>query len=115
MSKPSDQEENRKTGFAYAAGITLFAVVVTFCGLGYLLDRWLGTDPWLLIADIVDFRGHIVFDAFKPDGAPRKLLDSSRLRALGWRHTIGLRAGIEELYARWKSGDRRTPGLQDYP
>ena len=68
-----------------------------------------------LIADIVDFRGHIVFDAFKPDGAPRKLLDSSRLRALGWRHTIGLRAGIEELYARWKSGDRRTPGLQDYP
>lgn len=53
MSKPSDQEENRKTGFAYAAGITLFAVVVTFCGLGYLLDRWLGTDPWLLIAGIV--------------------------------------------------------------
>ena len=53
MSKPSDQEENRKSGFAYAAGITLFAVVVTFCGLGYLLDRWLGTDPWLLIAGIV--------------------------------------------------------------
>ena len=50
---PSVQEENRKTGFAYAAGITLFAVVVTFCGLGYLLDRWLGTDPWLLIAGIV--------------------------------------------------------------
>ena len=53
MSKPSDQDENRKAGFAYAAGITLVAVVVTFCGLGYLLDKWLGTDPWLLIAGIV--------------------------------------------------------------
>jgi ATP synthase protein I len=48
-----DQEENRKTGFAYAAGITLFASVAAFCGLGYLLDRWLGTQPWLLIAGIV--------------------------------------------------------------
>ena len=53
MSKRSDQEENRKAGFAYAAGITLVAVVVTFCGLGYFLDKWLGTDPWLLIGGIV--------------------------------------------------------------
>lgn len=53
MSKRSDQEENRKAGFAYAAGITLVAVVVTFCGLGYLLDKWLGSDPWLLIVGIV--------------------------------------------------------------
>ena len=49
----SDQEENRKTGLAYAAGITLFASVAAFCGIGYLLDRWLGTEPWLLIAGIV--------------------------------------------------------------
>jgi ATP synthase protein I len=49
----ADQEENRKTGFAYAAGITLFASVAAFCGLGYLLDRWLGTQPWLLIVGIV--------------------------------------------------------------
>lgn len=53
MSKRSDQEENRKAGFAYAAGITLVALVVTFCGLGYFLDKWLGTDPWLLIGGIV--------------------------------------------------------------
>lgn len=53
MPKTTDQEENRKTGLAYAAGLTLFAVVVTFCGLGWLLDRWLGTEPWLLIAGIV--------------------------------------------------------------
>ena len=49
----ADPEENRKSGLAYAAAITLVASVVTFCGLGYFLDRWLGTDPWLLIAGIV--------------------------------------------------------------
>lgn len=49
----ADKDENRKSGFAYAAGITLFASVVSFCGLGYLLDRWLGTDPWLLVVGIV--------------------------------------------------------------
>ena len=53
VPKSSDQEENRKAGYAYAAGITLVAVVVTFCGLGWALDKWLGTDPWLLIAGIV--------------------------------------------------------------
>jgi len=48
-----DEDENRKTGFAYAAGITLFASVASFCLIGWLLDKWLGTDPWLLIAGIV--------------------------------------------------------------
>ncbi|HEU4507895.1 MAG TPA: AtpZ/AtpI family protein [Pyrinomonadaceae bacterium] len=49
----ANQDENRKAGFAYAAGITLFASVVSFCALGWLLDKWLGTDPWLLIIGIV--------------------------------------------------------------
>ena len=49
----SPQDTNRKTGYAYAAGITLFASVAVFCGLGWLLDKWLGTQPWLLIAGIV--------------------------------------------------------------
>ena len=49
----NDQDENRKTGFAYAAGITLFASVAAFCGAGWLLDRWLKTEPWLLIVGIV--------------------------------------------------------------
>ena len=53
MSKRTDQEENRKSGLAYAAGITLVAIVVTFCGLGWLLDRWLGTEPYLLVGGIV--------------------------------------------------------------
>jgi ATP synthase protein I len=49
----SKEETNRKSGYAYAAGITLFAVVATFCGLGWLLDKWLGTQPWLLIGGVV--------------------------------------------------------------
>jgi len=48
-----DQDENRKSGLAYAAAITLFDVVATFCGLGWLLDKWLGTEPWFLIGGIV--------------------------------------------------------------
>jgi GDP-L-fucose synthase len=42
----------------------------------------------------------LVFDASKPDGMPRKLLDVSRLRELGWRHRIGLKDGLESTY-RW--------------
>lgn len=53
MPETPNPDENRKTGLAYAAGITLFASVAAFCGAGYLLDRWLGTEPWLLITGIV--------------------------------------------------------------
>jgi ATP synthase protein I len=49
----ADQDENRKSGFAYAAGIALFAAVASFCALGWFLDRWLGTQPWLLIGGIL--------------------------------------------------------------
>jgi GDP-L-fucose synthase len=47
-----------------------------------------------LIADIVGYRGTFVFDPSRPDGTPRKALDSSRLRQLGWRPRIGLREGV---------------------
>ena len=49
----SNQDENRKAGFAYAAGLTLFASVAALTGLGYLLDKWLGTQPWCLVGGIV--------------------------------------------------------------
>ena len=49
----SDQDENRKAGFAYAAGIALFASVASFCAIGYFVDRWFGFQPWGLIAGIV--------------------------------------------------------------
>jgi ATP synthase protein I len=53
VANQNDQDENRKSGFAYAAGIALFASVVTFCAVGYFLDRWLGTQPWFLIGGLV--------------------------------------------------------------
>ena len=53
MANGPDQEENRKSGFAYAAGITLFASVAAFCWLGWMLDKWLGAEPWFLIGGIV--------------------------------------------------------------
>jgi GDP-L-fucose synthase len=51
-----------------------------------------------LIADIVGFGGRFVFDASKPDGTPRKLLDVSKLIALGWRPRIDLEAGVRQTY-----------------
>jgi GDP-L-fucose synthase len=46
----------------------------------------------------VGFEGELVFDATKPDGSPRKLMDSSLLNALGWTPEIGLREGLERAY-----------------
>jgi len=52
-----------------------------------------------LIADVVGYRGQLRFDPSKPDGTPRKLLDSSRLTALGWSPRIPLVDGVRETYA----------------
>ena len=67
--------------------------------------RLLGKDvKWrdlaLLIRDVVGFQGDIRFDPSKPDGTPQKLLDVSRLTALGWKSRTSLREGIEKTY-RW--------------
>jgi GDP-L-fucose synthase len=53
-----------------------------------------------LVAEVVGYTGTIHTDPSKPDGTPRKLLDVSRIHALGWRAQIGLREGIESTY-RW--------------
>ncbi|MGY6162448.1 GDP-L-fucose synthase family protein [Paraburkholderia strydomiana] len=50
------------------------------------------------ICKVVGFEGELVFDASKPDGTPRKLLDVSRLGKMGWRSTIGLEQGIASTY-----------------
>jgi GDP-L-fucose synthase len=50
------------------------------------------------IRDVVGFEGEIIFDRDKPDGTPRKLLDTSRLTALGWRPTIALHDGIANTF-----------------
>ena len=53
-----------------------------------------------LVGEVVSYEGEIVFDASKPDGTPRKLLDTSRLAALGWSPGIALRDGLASTY-RW--------------
>lgn len=51
-----------------------------------------------LIMQVVGFEGELTFDTTKPDGTPRKLLDVSRLHAMGWRHKISLEAGVRRTY-----------------
>ncbi len=50
------------------------------------------------ICEVVDFKGALSFDLSKPDGTPRKLLDVSRLRGLGWAPRVSLKEGIRETY-----------------
>lgn len=52
-----------------------------------------------ILRGIVGYEGELVFDTSKPDGAPRKLLDVSRIRALGWAPAIALQAGLSSTYA----------------
>jgi ATP synthase protein I len=53
MSESDQEEANRKSGIAYAAAISLFAAVVSGLLVGWLLDRWLGTRPWLLVTGLI--------------------------------------------------------------
>ncbi|MBB3911074.1 GDP-L-fucose synthase [Sphingomonas desiccabilis] len=55
-----------------------------------------------LVAEVVGFEGTLRCDPTKPDGTPRKLLDSRRLRATGWQPRIGLRDGIAQVYAHYQ-------------
>jgi GDP-L-fucose synthase len=57
------------------------------------------------IKDIVGFKGELVWNTEKPDGTPRKLMDVSRLHAMGWKHRIGLREGITAVYAEFAKSD----------
>jgi len=51
-----------------------------------------------MIKEITGYKGKIVFDASKPDGTPRKLMDVSKLSSLGWKASIGLKEGIAQVY-----------------
>ncbi len=69
-----------------------------------LINVGTGTDVTIrelteIVATVVDFKGKIVWDATKPDGTPRKLMDVSKLTALGWKARVGLREGVEKTYA----------------
>ena len=62
-----------------------------------------------MISNITGYDGRIVFDSSKPDGTPRKLLDVSRINALGWRPRISLDEGIRDVY-RWFVATRAAVG-----
>ncbi|WP_027572812.1 GDP-L-fucose synthase [Bradyrhizobium sp. WSM1743] len=59
------------------------------------------------VAEVVGYEGRLIFDTSKPDGTPRKLLDSSRIHALGWRATTSLRAGLASALEDFLQGHGR--------
>ena len=92
----------------------------------FVMQRWsgagflnIGTGKEIVIAEFarvvaktVGYTGRIVFDPTRPDGAPRKRLDVSRIAALGWRATTTLEEGLASAYADFRSGSIRV-GAED--
>lgn len=68
-----------------------------FVNVGYGEDLSI-KDLALLVKEVVGYEGELVFDTSKPDGTPRKLMDSSRIHKLGWKPRISLREGIAKVY-----------------
>lgn len=52
----------------------------------------------LTMANVVGFEGNVIFDASKPDGAPRKLMDVQRLTKMGWKYSVSLQNGLQKTY-----------------
>ena len=82
--------ENFEANELYSSGVTQINV-------GSGVDLSIG-ELANLVAEIVGFTGEIVFDSSRPDGSPRKLLDVSRLKKLGWEASINLREGLGKAY-----------------
>ena len=61
------------------------------------------TDLAMMVREVVGFTGDLVYDSSKPDGTPRKLMDVSKLTALGWTYKISLREGLEKVYNEYQS------------
>jgi GDP-L-fucose synthase len=61
-----------------------------------------------MICDVVGFGGELAFDATKPDGTPRKLLDIAKIKSLGWSPRIPLREGIAETYKWFLENPEKT-------
>lgn len=60
-----------------------------------------------IISEVVGYEARLVFDSTKPDGTPRKLIDSGRLHDLGWNEARPLRTGIAQTYADWLAAESR--------
>jgi GDP-L-fucose synthase len=76
--------------------------MVSHLNVGWGNDVAIG-DLAHMVAAVVGYTGEIVFDTTKPDGSPRKLMDSSALRGLGWSPTIGLEEGLSRAYADFRA------------
>jgi len=90
--------------FLYVDDVGEASVLLMECDIeNELLNLGMGEDIKIkdllkLICEIVGFEGEIKHDLTKPDGTPKKLLDVSKLHALGWNHKVSLKEGIENLY-----------------
>jgi len=87
-------------------------VMKHYSGLGFL-NVGFGRDMTIaefaqVVSDVVGYKGRSVFDTSKPDGTPQKLLDVSKLDALGWSAKISLREGMAAAYADFLKGVRRS-------
>jgi GDP-L-fucose synthase len=68
-----------------------------------------------LVSRVVGYNGHIIFDNSRPDGTPRKLLDVSRIHALGWRAQIPLERGISYTYGWYREQATRLASTETVP
>ena len=63
----------------------------------------------LLIKEAAGYEGDLIYDASKPDGTPRKLMDVSKLTNLGWKYSIELKDGLKQVYNDYKNSQTSTP------
>lgn len=63
-------------------------------------------DLAMLVKEVTGFTGELKFDTSKPDGTPRKLMDSSRLHGLGWKSSVSLKEGLKKAYEYFKESNK---------
>lgn len=101
--------------FLYVDDLAAAALHVAASPATGLVNVGCGTDVTIrelaeLVADVIGYRGSVEWDSNKPDGTPRKLLDSSRLFAMGWHPATDLRAGIRQTYDWYLANTGRVQG-----
>ena len=69
----------------------------------------------LLIKEVVGYEGDLIYDASKPDGTPRKLMDVSKLTNLGWKYSIELKEGLKQVCNDYRNSQTSTPSTSSTP
>ena len=73
------------------------------------------TELAMLIKEVVGYEGDLIYDASKPDGTPRKLMDVSKLTNLGWKYSIELKEGLKQVYNDYRNSQTSTPSTSSTP